>query len=105
MADHYREAYRLPTVQLPVSGSAAEATEAGPAETAEARAQSEELRAALSELTPEQEEVIVLKFILGYENERIAAITGRTIGAVKSMQYRGLATLNRRLGAAKMTWN
>ena len=105
MADHYREAYRRPTQPLPTSGGAAEAAEAGPAETAEARAQSEELRAALSELTPEQEEVIVLKFILGYANESIAAITGRPVGAVKSMQHRALATLNRRLGAGAMTWN
>jgi RNA polymerase sigma-70 factor (ECF subfamily) len=56
------------------------------------------VRQALASLTAEQEEIVVLKFVMGYSNEEVAAITRRTVGAVKSMQHRALASLGRLLG-------
>ncbi len=55
------------------------------------------LRAMLSELTEEQRQVIILKFLEEMSNEEIAQITGRTIGAVKALQYRGLEELRQKL--------
>jgi RNA polymerase sigma-70 factor (ECF subfamily) len=46
-------------------------------------------------LTSEQEEVLVLRFVLGFEGAQVAAITGRTLGAVKALQHRGLASLEK----------
>ena len=51
------------------------------------------IRRALARLTPEQEQVIVLKFLEGLSNEEIAQILGKDVGAVKSLQHRGLAAL------------
>jgi RNA polymerase sigma-70 factor (ECF subfamily) len=52
-------------------------------------------RAALEQLTPDQREVISLKFFEGWENAEIAASVNKPIGAVKSLQHRGLAALKR----------
>lgn len=54
---------------------------------------SEQLRQAVSKLTDEQQEVIVLRFIEGYSTAEIASIMGKREGAIRGLQFRGLATL------------
>ncbi len=58
-----------------------------------------ELVAALAQLTDDQREVVVLRFVADLSVEEVADLTGRTTGAVKSMQHRALAQLARILGA------
>jgi len=58
---------------------------------------SEELKAAIGKLTGEQQEVILLRFIEGHDTETTARITGRTVCAVKALQFRGLAALKETL--------
>ena len=58
----------------------------------------EELLQALAELTPEQREVVVLRFVADLPLQEVASLTGRSEGAVKSMQHRGLDQLARILG-------
>jgi len=53
------------------------------------------LLAALAQLTPDQREVVVLRFVADLSLEEVARITKRTEGAVKSMQHRALAQLAR----------
>jgi RNA polymerase sigma-70 factor (ECF subfamily) len=55
------------------------------------------LRAALRQLTPDQQQVIALKFLEGWENEEIAQILNKPVGAVKSLQHRALASLQKLL--------
>jgi len=55
------------------------------------------LRHALSCLTPDQRQVVVLKFIEGMDNRAIARSIGKPISAVKSLQHRALAALRRML--------
>ncbi|HWJ61131.1 MAG TPA: sigma-70 family RNA polymerase sigma factor [Acidimicrobiales bacterium] len=57
----------------------------------------EELIAAMGALTDEQREVIALRFIADLPLEDVAHLTGRTVGATKSMQHRALDQLARRL--------
>jgi RNA polymerase sigma-70 factor (ECF subfamily) len=54
-----------------------------------------ELVAALATLTPQQREVIVLRFVADLSLEDVARITRRRVGAVKAMQHRGLEALGR----------
>ncbi len=54
-----------------------------------------QLQVALKHLTPEQRQVIVLKFIEGYDNRSIGKIMGRSEGAIKSLQHRALGALKR----------
>lgn len=54
-----------------------------------------ELVAALDTLSPDQREVVVLRFVADLSLEAVARITRRRVGAVKSLQHRGLENLGR----------
>jgi RNA polymerase sigma-70 factor, ECF subfamily len=47
----------------------------------------------LAQLTPDQREVVALRFVEGYAIDEVAQITGRSPGAVKSLQHRALNNL------------
>jgi len=51
------------------------------------------LQSAIDRLAPEQREVVLLRFVADLPIEVVARITGRTAGAVKSIQHRALAHL------------
>ena len=55
----------------------------------------QELRAALVLLTPEQRQVVTLKYLENLDNAEIAQALQKPVGAVKSLQHRALATLRR----------
>jgi RNA polymerase sigma-70 factor (ECF subfamily) len=55
----------------------------------------ERLRAALHQLTPDQQQVISLKYLEGWDNDEIARSMKKPVGAVKSLQHRALAALQR----------
>lgn len=67
------------------------------AKTAEMNLAADSLRQALNELTPEQRQVITLKFLAGLSNIEVAEVMEKPIGAVKSLQHRALAALQRQL--------
>jgi RNA polymerase sigma-70 factor (ECF subfamily) len=62
------------------------------------------LREAMGDLTSDQEEVLVLRFVLGFDIDQTADITGRTAGAVKALQHRGLASLEKLLQSGGKEW-
>ncbi len=55
------------------------------------------LRMALACLTEEQRQVIALKYLEELENEEVARILAKPVGAVKSLQHRALSSLKRLL--------
>ena len=55
----------------------------------------QELRAALTLLTPEQRQVVTLKYLEDLDNTEIAQALQKPVGAVKSLQHRALAALRR----------
>jgi RNA polymerase sigma-70 factor (ECF subfamily) len=48
-------------------------------------------------LSPDQQQVLTLKFVFNFPNGDVATILGKTEGAVKSLQHRALASLQREL--------
>ena len=58
------------------------------------------VRWAMSQLTEDQQQVLELKFMEGMDNKQVAAILQKTVGSVKSLQHRGLASLERMLDQA-----
>jgi RNA polymerase sigma-70 factor, ECF subfamily len=68
------------------------------AELATSRLAAAELRAAMEEITDEQREVLLRRFVLDQSLEQVAEATRRNVGAVKALQHRALAALERRLG-------
>ena len=59
----------------------------------------EVLARALAQLTAEQQQVIVMKFIDGVDNEQIAQSMGKREGAIRALQMRALMSLRRVLEA------
>jgi len=57
----------------------------------------ERVREALKEITPEQRQVVILKFVEGWSNSEVAKSIGKPVGAIKSLQHRALAALRRQL--------
>lgn len=59
----------------------------------------QELRLAVRTLTPDQQQVVVLKFLEGLSNSEIAVAMDKPEGAIKSLQHRALDALRRLLEA------
>jgi len=57
------------------------------------RIEKQQIRLALRTLTPDQRQVIILKFLEGWQNEEVAAALEKPLGAVKALQHRALETL------------
>ena len=55
------------------------------------------IRAALSQLTDVQGQVVVLRFMKDLDVATVARIVGRSQSAVKSLQFRALASLRRHI--------
>jgi RNA polymerase sigma-70 factor (ECF subfamily) len=64
----------------------------------------EDIKAGLARLTPEQRQVIVLRFLEGKSLAETAALVNRNEDAVKKLQARGLASLRRRLECLSGCW-
>jgi RNA polymerase sigma-70 factor (ECF subfamily) len=70
-----------------------------PDRQAEAHLEQEQVRAALRRLTPEQHQVVSLRFLEEWSLEETAAALQKPVGAVKALQHRALASLHRLLSS------
>jgi RNA polymerase sigma-70 factor (ECF subfamily) len=69
-----------------------------PEELAIERLEGTRVMAALRQLSSDQREVLLLRMAAGLTAPEVAVILGKTTGAVKALQHRGLASLARVLG-------
>lgn len=93
--DHHRRHYRRPVEAL------SEATpDHGPGvhHEVDAREKKRLVQGALAQLTAEQQHVLALRFGQGYSVEETAAFLKKNINAVKALQFRALASLQRQIG-------
>src|ERR1043165_2464716 len=51
----------------------------------------------IERLSPEQQQVLTLKFVFNFPNAEVATILGKTEGAIKSLQHRALASLQKQI--------
>ncbi len=68
-----------------------------PETQADAHIEQQQVRLALRSLTPDQRQVITLRFIEGWENEAVATALDKPVGAIRALQFRALNTLRRLL--------
>jgi len=95
VADHLRSIYRRPTESL--SESMPDLGSSLPDEI-DRRHQNDSVRQAYAQLTPEQQNVLALRFGDGYSLEETAAVMQKKVNAVKALQFRALAALQRHIG-------
>lgn len=92
--DHWRKHSKVASVSI---DDLALASHHDPAKDVEAIVQREYLMKAIRQLSDSQAQVILLRFFGGLSNADVAAITGRSEGAVKSLQHSALKNLERLL--------
>jgi RNA polymerase sigma-70 factor (ECF subfamily) len=92
ITDFYR---RSPQISVELTADLALDENESPYETVAAKLEQDQVREALTKLTIDQRQVIVLKFLEGWSNKDIAQALDKPVGAVKSLQHRGLARLKR----------
>ncbi len=94
VSDHLRHQYRRH--QEPLEENYPSRTPA-PHEEVENRDRTRSVQHALTRLTPEQQHVLTLRFGEGFSLEETAAVMKKNINAVKQLQLRALAALNRQM--------
>ena len=95
VTDHLRRKYRRPEEEISEAMPAR-----GPSLTAEVdqREQNRIVNDAYAQLTAEQQHVLALRFGQGYSLEETATFMNKNINAVKALQFRALAALQREVG-------
>ena len=93
--DHLRRQYRRPTEILSDSMPGADTSIQSQVDL---REQNRAINAAYAQLTPEQQHVLALRFGQGYSLDETASHMKKKVNAVKALQFRALASLQRLIG-------
>ena len=70
----------------------------GPASEVDQREQHRIVQDAYSQLTSDQQQVLALRFGQGYSLEETASLLNKNVNAIKALQFRALASLQREIG-------
>jgi len=95
ITDHIRRAYRRPTEVLPEDVIDPTST---PSDEYDRREEVRNFNNAFSELTDEQQQVLTLRFGEGFSLEETASLLKKKVNAVKALQFRALASLQKKIG-------
>lgn len=90
--DSYR---REPPAHLALDPEMSAGPDQNPPDLVAEALERQEIRAALGLLTPEQRQVIVLRYLQEWTHEEIANSMEKKVGAVKALQHRALSALRR----------
>jgi RNA polymerase sigma-70 factor (ECF subfamily) len=93
ITDHYR---RTPPLPLDPDSNLMQ-PDSDPCEQVEKSIAQGQVRAAIRLLTPEQRQVIALRFAEGWDLDMIATSLKKPVGAVKALQHRAIAALQKNL--------
>jgi len=91
VADYYRKRERVTEVELGEWVTAAEET--NPSHQAMLSERKQHLMQAIQQLTEDQRDVVLLRFMEGINIEGVAKAINKTPGAVKGLQYRAMQAL------------
>jgi RNA polymerase sigma-70 factor (ECF subfamily) len=96
--DQHRRHYRRPVEVISETMA-----DGGPGIHAEidSREQNRLVLGAIAQLTEDQQHVLALRFGQGYSIEETAALLKKNINAVKALQFRALASLQRQIGEVR----
>ncbi|MHB8842222.1 MAG: sigma-70 family RNA polymerase sigma factor [Candidatus Aquicultor sp.] len=95
--DHYRSnKYEL--VDIAKEADTLRDNGYGPEQSAIREFNRTEVVKALKTLTDEQQQVVIMRFILGMTNDEVAQAVNKNVGAVKALQHRAIGTLGKVLG-------
>ena len=90
VADHFRSRGALTALDPNLVDRS---TSSDPVAASEARTRRASLKAAIRRLTPDQQQVVFLRFVEGLSPAEVAAAIGKREGTVRVIQHRALAAL------------
>ena len=93
--DHLRARSRRPDEELTDLPPEELTADGDPADAVTDLDTLERIKAALDSLSPDQAEVLRLRLVAGLSAPEVASVVGKTEGAVRALQHRGVATLAR----------
>jgi RNA polymerase sigma-70 factor (ECF subfamily) len=96
VVDYYRQRERMTEVALSEQITAAENSD--PTRQALLSERQRQLMRAIQQLTDEQRDVILMRFMEGVNIKDVAKATNKTPGAIKGLQYRALRVLAEIMG-------
>lgn len=100
--DHYRVTRKMISLEEVDASKIAYSDEVD--ETMERKVRSRELSQALMELSHTQQQVLTLKFILGFTTLEIAHMLHKRVGAIRTAQMRGLKRMATILPSQKISY-
>jgi RNA polymerase sigma-70 factor (ECF subfamily) len=92
ISDYYR---RKTPPTLPIESVTLSDSKAEPHRIVADQMSAKQIRDALAFLTPDQRQVIILKYLEGWKNDAIALAMNKPVGAIKALQHRALEALHR----------
>ena len=92
ITDYYRR--RTPP-ELPLEPEVKSDEQEEPHQVIAGKMERQQMRTALAFLTPDQRQVILLKYLEDWSNNEIAHALQKPVGAVKALQHRALQSLRR----------
>ncbi len=98
ITDRYR---REPPPPLELVENAPDGDYVKPERLAERRLEQEKLRCALRQLTPDQRQVVMLRFVEEWDTPAVSAALQKPVGAIKALQHRALQSLRKLLSGKK----
>ena len=97
IVDHMRKRKHYPSVSLDETLANSVYSLDNPQTIVEIRSDVDQLIIAISKLTPAQREVIALRFTSDLSLAQVALLMGKSVGAIKSLQYSAVETLSKRM--------
>jgi RNA polymerase sigma-70 factor (ECF subfamily) len=95
VVDHFRHQSRLSQLDIVTANDSPQAE-------AEKNLRHHEVQKAICKLTVEQQEVLALRFGDGFSVEETAQLIGKSVPAVKSLQFRAVEALRSQLGEVEL---
>jgi len=102
VTDQYR---RRSVSTLPLDTQVSMGTNEEPHDVLLENLERQQVRQALARLTPEQRQVIVLRYLEDWDLGDISRSLGKPVGAVKALQHRGLNALRRLFAQAEENYH
>ena len=96
VADHLRQTYRRPIEEL--SDGTPDNDAPSLRDEIDRRDKVDAVQSAYLQLTPDQQNVLALRFGDGYSLEETARVMQKKVNAIKALQFRALAALQRNIG-------
>ena len=92
VVDHFRKQPPTPAIEL---DEELVADQANPESAVSERLSHRRLRSAIRQLTPEQQQVLALRFGEQLTARKVGEVMGKSVSAIEALQHRGLAALRR----------